>query len=86
MTHFINTLLCFFGKHFYRPSYEMTYKLYTRQSLKRIRLYRYTCDCCDKKTPWMNHKEFEAFNIRYCPTWGKRGSDSQDYRGNHFTE
>lgn len=30
-------------------------------------------------TPWMN-KEYHAFLLEFRPTWGDRGSDSQEYR------
>jgi uncharacterized protein CbrC (UPF0167 family) len=46
-----------------------------------IKVVRYTCDCCGERTPWMNTGVHELFEREQCPTWGDRGSDSQNYLG-----
>lgn len=62
-------LQCLVYGHFYRPCYE-----------QRGSSARYQCNCCGEKTKWMTKAEHAEFNLIECPTWGDRGSDSQNYR------
>lgn len=67
--HAWSKLQCLVYGHFYRPSYEVWGSS-----------ARYECDCCGEKTKWMTKQEHHWFNLIECPTWGDRGSDSQNYR------
>ena len=75
-------LICLFRGHFYRPAYEYRYRARSESPRARhtARRYRYKCDCCGALTKWMTHKQHEAFVLKFNPTWGARGSDSQGRR------
>ena len=67
--HAWSRLYCNIYGHFYRPMFT-----------QRGAMSQYTCECCGELTPWMNKKEHHAFLLEFRPTWGDRGSDSQEYR------
>lgn len=81
-------LQCYTGKHLFRPSREEEKRYFLREVYRSNRgsrvgsatYVRYTCDCCDYETPWMDEKMHKLFIRAYCPTWGERGTDSQGYR------
>lgn len=67
--HAWSRLYCYLYGHHYHP-------LYIQWGGK----VQYECQCCGELTPWMHKREHHAFLLKFCPTWGDRGSDSQGYK------
>lgn len=67
--HAWSKLTCMVYGHYYHPCY-----------IECGSLAQYECQCCGELTKWMTKKEHDVFNLVVCPTWGERGSDSQNYR------
>lgn len=82
MRQIIKIIICMFEGHFYRPSCQMSFIQANEHAPMRKKKYQFTCERCSKKTPWMNQKQMDVFNKESCPTWGDKGSDSQNYRKN----
>ena len=75
-------LTCHVRGHLYRPMYVEGRKLVKRRGYaKYVKVVQYTCECCGEKTAWMGRGKHKEFELSACPTWGDRGSDSQNYRG-----
>lgn len=90
LTNIWNKLKCQTHGHHYRPMYESRKEWFsytgsrhrhTGSRLKSKTFVRYTCECCGEQTKWMTKAQHDKFNVESCPTWGDRGTDSQNYRG-----
>jgi len=75
-------IICVFRRHFYRPVYDYIYyqNPHSPNGRKRNEKFKYQCECCGRETKWMTKAQHEKFVLKYNPTWGARGSDSQGNR------
>lgn len=62
-------LRCLLGFHVYVPAYETRRR--SRRGVGTVMQYRCDCHCCGAVTDWMSKAEFQAFNDKHKPSWGK---------------